>query len=697
MSFLHRRRSLQAPLLVKEKEKDQKQTVPAVSLIPAPSISAAAAIENVPRKGTRTRTTSALGVIKRVSSIFTGSTPRKKAPPSLSIVDHALETNSRPRSFNFEVSSIISSTESEDDIRRPSGLGSPVALTIHSNLSLPPSPFSPTGPQEVYNAYTFDGNGEYQRTRAVSSPNLLRSLSWKVREKVKAHHASITPSPTSEQPPSPLSRMFSIQFPSEILVLVMAHLPRHDVAIAATVSKLYAAAARKALYDSLDFDSLSPSQAERLIAQLASRRDLTDLVTTFVCRAWPPFYMSGSGVHGQPSAQNGREFKHQDALLTATFTLALERMSNLHSLTLPSFDPSLLSQYSVFGLRSLTLLNHASTDTEIKEILTWLDAQANITCLRFPNLEDIPPKASDIPVLNLDDTQSTTEPSTPFLRPYTSNGLSPHVSPLSSPRSTIFHSPSTPPSPSAILPASTLLPNLKILHASSTLAMLLLPSEPHVRQTLTSVTLNISATLYNGLRPAALMCALKGITHLSLRFSENVDKRTLEKVVGAAGASLGLVYHKSPVTVDVTPPDDSQTPPISTSSNNERSGLRSLEISFPKRSTAPSGREEALYKSLHASLARYKMLTSLRLFVDHPDQPDEQDYDGVDSDAQKEKGKHNASTPPPPSALELILISSWVKLCPTLEFITLFSGSRWDRATQPIQKTQSEPKVFKFP
>ncbi|PPQ77799.1 hypothetical protein CVT25_015293 [Psilocybe cyanescens] len=674
MSFLHRRRSLQG-LHIKEKEKESKQTTAAAASKPVPLIpaSASAAIENVPRKGVRIRTTSALGashIIRRVSSIFT--TPRKKAPPSLSLVDHALETDSRPRSF----SSSRASSESEDDIRRPSGLGSPVTLTIHSNRSLPPSPFSPTGPQEIYTAYSNDGNGEYQRTRSVSSPNLLRSLSWKVRAKVKAHHASVAPSPTSERRQSPLSPKTSTQFPSEIVVLIMSHLPRHNVALVAPVSKLYAAAARKTLYGSLDFDSLSPLQAEKLIAQLASRRDLTDLVTNFVCRAWPYFFLSDA--HGQP-AQNSRVFKHQDALLTATFTLALERMSNLDSLTLPSFDASLLSQHTAFGLKSLTFLNRTATDTEIKAVLTWLDGQVNITCLRFPNLKDTPPKTSDIPHLHLDDTQSSLDPPSPFLRPFAANGLSPYASPLPSPHSANFY-PSTPPSPADILPPSTSLPNLKTLHATPTLAMVLSPpSESLHRRTLTSVTLNVNTTLYSGLRPAALMCALKGITHLALRFSDNVDKRSLEKVVGAAGASLGLVNKSPPADILLS---DSQT---TTTSSAERFGLRSLDISFPKRSSMPSGREEALYKSLYASLARYKTLSSLRLFVDFPEQTKDDD---------ETRGKDKDDTP---SALELIIIASWVKLCPTLQFITLFSGSRWNQATQPLQKVQSEPKVFKFP
>ena len=37
------------------------------------------------------------------------------------------------------------------------------------------------------------------------------------------------------------------------------------------------------------------------------------------------------------------------------------------------------------------------------------------------------------------------------------------------------------------------------------------------------------------------MSSLRGVTNLGVRFRENVDRRTVEKVLGAAGAALGEV------------------------------------------------------------------------------------------------------------------------------------------------------------
>jgi hypothetical protein len=54
------------------------------------------------------------------------------------------------------------------------------------------------------------------------------------------------------------------------------------------------------------------------------------------------------------------------------------------------------------------------------------------------------------------------------------------------------------------------------------------------------VYLNISTTLYTGLRPNTVMASLRGsVTKLGVRFGENMDKRTVEKVLGAVAAILG--------------------------------------------------------------------------------------------------------------------------------------------------------------
>jgi hypothetical protein len=75
------------------------------------------------------------------------------------------------------------------------------------------------------------------------------------------------------------------------------------------------------------------------------------------------------------------------------------------------------------------------------------------------------------------------------------------------------------------------------------------------------------------------MSAISGISHLGLLFSSSVDRRSFEKVIGAAGASLG------------SSAEDIDDPFVVTEKDSKtKSGLRALEISF-QTSGAP-GREE---------------------------------------------------------------------------------------------------------
>ncbi|KAF8147392.1 hypothetical protein B0H34DRAFT_739403 [Crassisporium funariophilum] len=712
MSFLHRQRSLSAFHKV---DKEQKLSSKPLPLVPSP-----AAIENVPQKHTRPRTSSNIAasrIIRRVSNIFS---PRKKMPSNLKLV------NSPSCS-----SSIHESVESEDDIRRPSGLGSAVSIT--SNRSLPPSPFLPPPREDD----PFQPSEEFSRMRAISSPNLLRSISLKVRGKPRVRRVSIAPTPGPgvgllvpqilQSPPADLQKS-SFPLPEEVVVLILSHLPRSAVASCAAVSPLFASAACASLYSVLNLDALALIQLEKLVALLASRRDLTDQVTTFICRKWPPFFLADSHEHGGIN-RNGYVIQQSDALLTATFTLALERMSNLISLTLPSFDLSLLAHHTAFGLKSLTFLNHTTSDSETRALFTWLDGQTNIDSLLFPNLEDASSTGKLDTRCDLYNSRPGTAPSSPFLQPFPTSISAPYASPSSSPRSARFHMPSSsfspPPVTSSPTPfgSPTLLPNLTTLHATPAFCTLLsLPTadnsststsqEP--QRPLRSVRLNINTTLYTGLRPAALMSSLRGIDHLSLKFSENVDRRTFEKVIGAAGASLGLsACASSSNAFDVFGPTTTSKSKTKTRTDTETEqeprpeseaawfGLRSLEVAFHTSASLQSGRDEALYKSLQVSFPRYKHLRSLRLFISPPSSPSMTPSPlSVTSPlpvAEKEKDATHASTEDiltrDPSALEQLLIETWVKACPSLESVTLFSGASWQKTTG-VDETEPVVDVY---
>jgi len=585
MSFLHpQRRSLQGHQF---KEKDSKET----DTRPSSIVSSASAIENVPQKSSRNRTTSGLGasrIMQHVSSIFAPKM-RKKPPPDLKLVKSAFN---RDLSYLRRASSTssLNSVESEDDIRRPSDLGDAVSIR-----SLPPSPFTPVSPEYESPLDAFPSPpGGFSRSRTISTPNSPTFLRLKVQKhKMHARKGSISRSPITR--PIIITPKPPFHLPQEIIVLVLSKLPQRDVAVCVVLSRAFSSAARVVLYGRLDFDSLVPAQSEKLVALLGSRRDLTDLVTTFICREWPAFFPSSYNSNGQGRTHsgNGHVMKDQDALLTATFTLALERMPNLQSLTLPSFNASLLAYHTAFGLKTIKFI-HPMSNSEIMELFTWLDGQTNITSLSLKDAEEVCIKPSKLTSVNplQDKIKAGTAPSSPLLRALAPNhGVSPLPSPSSSPQSAFFTPHRSLPLPPNVCAPSTLLPQLTTLHATPNIMTLLSPplttSPP---RPLKNVALDISKTLYNGLRPVSLMNSLRGISHLTLRFTDNVDKRTFEKVLGAVGASLG-----DPSRNVSDDPSLSVDNPSNKNYLTEWLGLQSLEVCF----ISPPGKKENNEDEVH--------------------------------------------------------------------------------------------------
>ncbi|TFK38364.1 hypothetical protein BDQ12DRAFT_683530 [Crucibulum laeve] len=630
MAFLRRRSLMGAP-----RDAKLEQTTNHVPFPPS--------VENTPQKTNHLRTApkdNRNGIFGRVSSLFSS----RKRPPKLEL---AVKYTANTRAFG--TASHESLAESEDDIRRPSGLGS--AVSINSNRSMPPSPYTPIHDQDSpFQQHQLDG---YQRTRAASSPNLLRAVPGKVKAKVRDRRESAAQSsPLQQITPAihyPQDSYFptrpALDIPIEIAAMVLSHLPRAEVLSLSTISHTFSSAVQHILYKELDFHSLSAMQVERLIALLASRPDLTVLVQRFACHTWPCFFSTSHHVD--------RADEHRNTLLKATFTLAFQRMSNMTDLTLPSFDLPLLAHYTAFNLRNLTLTTTMMTSDETTALFTWLDGRASITSLYFPNLvEDGDQKSANsakhddtLPPRNIPRHQHTLSTNARnFLFPFPTS--SPNISPLPSPSQSPFAPSFQFPTASAHIDSaypfssSSLLPNLNVLHATPTLAMLLAPPPSNnPRRPIQRITLNINTTLYTGLRPAALMSPLQGITHLSLRFYENIDKRTIDKVLGAAGASLG------------------------SSSKQEWEGLHFLEVEF--FNTSEPGVNETLYKAVQVVLPRYKVLQNLHLCFS--------DSNGV---SLKTTNVTPTLTPP-----ENARIMCWLKQCPTLESISLLSGARWHRSS----------------
>lgn len=616
-----------------------------------PDLPLPAGIENIPQTVRTAKTDSKQnGLLKRVGSIFS---LRKRPNLDLQLVYSTY--NRSPSDLN----SLRSSRESEDEIRCPSGLGS--AVSIISKRSLPPSPFYPP------NGSPYDPMCSQSRLlkRAISTPNLLRSFSLRVKGKKNRRRGASVLADKREPETNSTRRSVStsgFRLPEIIISLILAQLSQSDIASCATISRTFASAARSALYSDIDTSSIDVTMLEKLTSILSSQSQLAELVTSFTCPEWPPFFVSAKeqGTHG---------IRQRDTRLTAMFTLALERMYNLTSLTLPSFDASFVAHHTSFGLKSITFLDYMMSEAETKALFAWLDGQVNISTLRFPNLFDIENSIGTMKARIKNGSHSPQPaPDSCYLGFGTPNNArtpSPYSTPMPSPSPSILMQ-NIPP-----FTSPTLLPNLTILHATPSLVMSLcshLENSPITRRPLRSVFLNINSTLYNGLRPASLMSTLSGISHLGLRFTSGVDRRSFEKVIGAAGASLGSSTE-----------EDNDDPFVVVEKNgvqSTRRGLLALEISF--QTPGEPGRDEVcglfsmnsiymtisyfqvLYKSLQASLPRYNSLSSLKFSV------------------QDNTICNDESRP----ATEEDMVDLWVKTCPTLTSITLFSGTIWTQQGQ---------------
>lgn len=278
------------------------------------------------------------------------------------------------------------------------------------------------------------------------------------------------------------------RIPPELLTAVFSFATRRDVLSLARVSKVFSTAALRALYCHLDLRSFSPERADRCVSLLASNRDFASYVRHFACAALPP-----------PDA----------VLIAVTFAIAFTNMHALESLTLPDYDARFLTHTS-FRLKRLRIMSEFVPEDDWQSFWAWLAKQPELTSLSCPHLlqnasecslPDPPPRTGN----DDDDTDTLNEDTfTQSLR----------------------------------LP-SDLLPRLAHFHGPASLAAAIVPSRPVV-----SVTLHVHTTLYDGLKPSAIMSALTrsraGVARLGISVSlMQVDARTLERVFMSAGAELG--------------------------------------------------------------------------------------------------------------------------------------------------------------
>lgn len=170
-------------------------------------------------------------------------------------------------------------------------------------------------------------------------------------------------------------------------------------------------------------------------------------------------------------------------------TTALHNTSNLEYLTLRTFLPVFSQSPPLsFRLKTLVILDDTISEEQFIDILHFLRNQSSLQYLAFPNVVENP------------------SPESSFHQHIFASGL-----------------------------IREMLPSLSQLHAPPRLTMAICSL---LGQTLETVVLDVTTTLYTGLRPAALLRAIQGVSKLDVVFTHEVDKRTVEKFLGAAGGIL---------------------------------------------------------------------------------------------------------------------------------------------------------------
>lgn len=284
-------------------------------------------------------------------------------------------------------------------------------------------------------------------------------------------------------------------------------------------------------------------QCDSLFELLASRPDLADKVHTFVCCSWPKSFDNATDLVSSHS-------------FIGKFTTAVRSMRNLTCLTLPSFELDLFRHDTAPRLQKITFLSHSMSLKQTLDIFIWLDRTGtNVTYLSFPNLR----RCSDgfrVPATNA--SQHLLLSKLPMSSPISQ-------SPLPKLHSLSWQYPFT---------APTLLPSLTSLHATPDLIELL------GHRNLKDVQLNINTTIYAGLRPSALMSLLRGISSLRLVFGPDIDRRTLEKVLSAAGAALGSPVDGVPKTKSLLHTLEIEVPWIGADTEDEVRILSSYASQF---------------------------------------------------------------------------------------------------------------------
>ncbi|KAH9840614.1 uncharacterized protein C8Q71DRAFT_415982 [Rhodofomes roseus] len=479
-------------------------------------------------------------------------------------------------------------TYSRDSTPSPTASLEDIQIPVGLGRRASESELQPPDTPQEENVFLSVPNDQRNRTHSAPSSSVSRTVKRKSVPLLSDEECLRKDGPA-------ISRM-----PTDLLTVLFSYATRRDVLSLTRVSKAFSAAALRALYGRLDLRAFSSERIDRCVNMLASNRAFAGYVRHLACAMLPP-----------PDA----------ALSAVAFAIAITNMHALESLTLPDYDARFLTHTS-FRLKRLRIMSEFIAPDDWKALWAWLAKQPELTSLSFPHLLqntaecNLPPPPVDTPHTDADATLDTL------------------------PEDTLAQ-------PGAGLLPSHFLPRLAHFHGPASLTAAIVPGRP-----VCSVKLHVHTTLYDGLKPSAIMGALTrsrtSMTRLVVSVSlTQVDARTLERVFMSAGSALG-------------------------------SQLEVLAVEWALD-------DEVLYKQLSAVLPRFRTLHTVRLrrrkvelprklakalnaFPSPPESPMEPTHF---AGAAADPGI------PPPRAQERAHLAVWAKQCSTLRTVLFLSGAEW--------------------
>ncbi|KAF8885192.1 hypothetical protein BD779DRAFT_1673828 [Infundibulicybe gibba] len=723
MSFLHRRRSL-GPSKHAEKEAQSSKR-------------ASGGIENVPPplpKIRRTHRTSANtgNLIERVSAVFRKGSKRAKGGKGEGGGElEDADDNAKDREPDFEAGE---DDEEFDDIRRPSGLGR--SLSISSNRSLP----VPPSPSVLFFQNADEAGSAYPRIRASSTPNLL--LNVRSSTLLKRRSRTIT----LAFPDEVLTHVLEYLRPA--LVASMATVSRNFLRCTRTV--LYRTISSRDFSSPRAFERVlelithrpdlgklvqtlechSPVYLATLTQALVQ---MTALITLTVSAPSPSLFphitsaalikmtFLDSVIHMEDVEVLVRWLDGRVGLKQLVFAELGERGIVRRSISAPaqvvdtrfippSPSPSTTSFDTLnisFPLPPTTIPSTPLFNRPLPEAPP--PPYTPSTPLSFPTELHLTLKTRrprPLPLLPLhkssslsSDPRSRVHPPSAYpSSPQTPTRLtpSPHRSHFS--QSALSFPRYTPPGEGVSfephLSSGCFLPELHTLQAPPSLALQFLKSRSGLLP-LQEVRLNVDKNLYDGLRPSVFLGGLfpasmpgspAGVPRLKFKFASNVDRRTVEKVLGAAGVlGCGALDEQG---------EDSET------GHQDVCGRRGILVSLAVEVSWES--EDILYKVISTVLPRYIGLEQLSLHLQRPPGspqdlspsststaassiafPTGSPSPGTAAAGSPRASSHqsalngNTTASEPLTPRDLARINVFRRQCPSLRLVTLASGQRW--------------------